>query len=71
MAEALLVMCLGMGGVFCFLVLLVLLMLVLVRLAPERPASPVLRAGLDERTRLAVIQAAISAYEADLERERA
>lgn len=68
MADAILVMLFGMGGVFLFLLVLVALMLLLTRLCPHTsprlPPVPGPRADADDEI-IAVLQAAVTAYEAD------
>lgn len=73
MADALLIMFLGMGGVFLFLIVLILVMQMIVALFPpnESDARPAARApqlaqaAATDQTLIAVLQAAVVAYEAD------
>ena len=68
MADAIMVMVFGMGGVFIFLLVLVGLMIGLMRLFPQTavrlPQVPGPKADADDEI-IAVLQAAVSVYEAD------
>lgn len=68
MADALLVMLVGMGGVFIFLLVLIGLMQALVRLFPQKiPVRKPMRgprADADDEL-IAVLQAAVHVYEMD------
>lgn len=66
--DAVLVMALGMGGVFVFLVLLVGVMRLLDLLAPAVPSSAPRSGsepGSDDRAVVAAMEAAVTAYEED------
>lgn len=63
LTDAVLVLAVGMGGVFVFLVALCLIMLALIRMAPVAVDT---RPVPDDPTLVTVLQAAVTAYEADV-----
>lgn len=69
MGDAVLILVFGMGSVGCFLLLLVAIMQLLVRCLPVRertqPPSSSNDVAADQTRLVAVIQAAIQAYDAD------
>jgi sodium pump decarboxylase gamma subunit len=76
-ADAFLVMALGMGGVFVFLMLLCLVMQWITNLFPSDPIPAPVRTGggaapaaAGDHALIAVLQAAVVAYEADTEQEK-
>lgn len=70
LADALLILLLGMGGVFVFLLVLILLMQLLSQLLPHveeaAPARTSGSAAAGQDQLIAVLQAAVHRYEADV-----